>query len=95
MFLHNIDDGPVLWKLKHLAPPLDVTDPLFNFPFDDALHSEHMRKDLDLSHLADELQEWIYALIIKYWFVFMITVCLFPPGTMSVSSIQVTLTPLQ
>ncbi len=70
MLLNNIDGGPVLWKLKHPAPPLDVTDSLFNFPFDEALHGERMRKDLDLSHLAADLQEQIYALIIKYWSVF-------------------------
>ena len=70
VLLHNIDGGPVLQKLKHPAPPLDVTDPLFNFPFDEALHDERMHKDLDLSHLAADLQEQIYALIIKYWSVF-------------------------
>ncbi len=70
MLLHNIDGGPVLRKLKHPAPPLDVTDPLFNFSFDEALHGERMRKDLDVSHLAADLQEQIYALIIKYWSVF-------------------------
>jgi hypothetical protein len=70
VLLHNIDGGPALRKLKHPAPPLDVTDPLFNFPFDEALHGERMCKDLDLSHLAADLQEQIYELIIKYWSVF-------------------------
>ena len=32
--LHNIDGGPVLRKLRHPAPPLDETDPSFNFIFD-------------------------------------------------------------
>ena len=43
---------------------------LFNFPFNEALHGERMHTDLDLSHLAADLQEQIYALIIKYWSVF-------------------------
>jgi hypothetical protein len=29
-----------------------------------------MRKDLDLSHLAPDLQTQIYALVVKYWSVF-------------------------
>ena len=70
MLLHNIDGGPVLRKLRHPAPPLDDPDDLFTFPFIEDLHGNRMRKDLDLSHLAPDLQQQIYTLIVKYWSVF-------------------------
>ena len=70
VLLHNIDGGPVLRKLRHPAPPLDEPDPRFTFPFSEELHGTRMRKDLDLSHLAPDLQKQIYALIVKYWSVF-------------------------
>ena len=61
--LHNIDGGPVLQKLRHPAPPLDKTDPSFNFLFDVALHGERLRRLIDLSHLNVALQTRIYNLI--------------------------------
>ncbi len=70
VLLQNIDGGPVLCKLKHQPPPLDSADPTFMFPFDEALHGERLRKDLDLSHLDAPLQQSIYALIQKYRSVF-------------------------
>jgi hypothetical protein len=70
VLLHNIDGGPVLWKLKHPPPPLGSVDPMFSFPYDESLHGARLRKDLDLSHLVVALQQTIYALIIKYWSVF-------------------------
>ena len=70
VLLHNIDGGPVLQKLRHPAPPLDDPDDLFTFPFIEDLHGDRMRKDLDLSHLAPDLQQQIYTLIVKYWSVF-------------------------
>jgi hypothetical protein len=70
VLLHNIDGGPVLQKLRHPAPPLDDPDDLFPFSFIEDLHGDRMRKDLDLSHLAPDLQQQIYTLIVKYWSVF-------------------------
>jgi hypothetical protein len=70
VLLHNIDGGPVLRKLRYPAPPLDEPDPRFTFPFSEELHGTRMRRDLDLSHLALNLQTQIYALIVKYWSVF-------------------------
>ncbi len=49
VLLHNIDGGPVLWKLRHPAPPLDEPDDRFTFPFSEDLHGDRMHKDLDLS----------------------------------------------
>ena len=66
MLLHNIDGGPVLRKLRHPAPSLDESDDPFTFPFSEDLHGNRMHKDLDLSHLAPNLQQQIYALIVKY-----------------------------
>ena len=68
--LHNVDGGPVLGKLKHSPPPLDVADPSFNFQYEEAVHGEIFRNRLDLSHLDQGLQDTIYALIRKYWSVF-------------------------
>ena len=49
VLLHDIDDGPILWKLKHPPPPLGVVNPLFLFPFDELIHGVRLCKDLDLS----------------------------------------------
>ena len=68
--LHNIDSGPVLWKLRHPPPPIDKVNPSFDFPFDEVLHGAHLHQQLDLSHLDDALQARIYALVQKYWSVF-------------------------
>ncbi len=68
--LHNIDGGPVLRKLKHPPPYLDMTDPLFSFSYDELLHSKCLYRYLDLSYLATTLQQIIYALIKKYRLVF-------------------------
>ncbi len=71
MLLHNIDGGPVLQRLKHPPPPLGVVDPLFSFQYDESVHGAQLHKDLDLLHLDTDLQQTIYALIIKYWPVFL------------------------
>ena len=68
--LHNINGGTVLWKLRHPAPPIDEVDPSFNFAFDESLHGDRLRTQLNLSHLDDALQARIYTLIKKYWSVF-------------------------
>ncbi len=65
ILLHNIDGGPVLRKLKHPPPPMDSDDPMFMFSYNEALHSDRLRKDLNLSHLKVPLQQSIYALIHK------------------------------
>ena len=46
--LHNVDGGPVLRKLKHSPPPLDVVDPSFNFQYEEAVHGDILRQRLDL-----------------------------------------------
>ncbi len=68
--LHNVDGGPILRKLKHPAPPLDVHDPSFHFPFDEALHGERLREQLDLSHLDPSIQLKVTDLIKEFWSVF-------------------------
>jgi hypothetical protein len=70
VLLHSIDGGPVLRKLKNPPPPFDSVDPMFLFPYDESMHGDRLREDLDLSHLDVSLQQTVYALIIKYWSVF-------------------------
>ncbi len=67
--LHNINGNPVLQKLKHPPPSLDVTDP-FLFRYDESIHGKTLCKYLNLSHLDTSLQDSIYALVWKYWAVF-------------------------
>jgi hypothetical protein len=38
--LHNIGDRPILRKLKHPPPPLEIVEPMFHFLFDKTLHGE-------------------------------------------------------
>ncbi len=68
--LHNVDGGPILRKLKHPAPPLDVLNPSFHFPFDEALHGNRLREQLDLSHLDPSIQLKVTDLINEFWSVF-------------------------
>ena len=68
--LHNVDGGPILRKLKHPAPPLDVLNPSFHFPFDEALHGDRLREQLDLSHLDPSIQLKETDLIKEFWSVF-------------------------
>jgi hypothetical protein len=68
--LHNINGGPILRKLKHPPPPLDIPDPLFNFPFDKSLHGRRLWEQLDLSHLDSSIQLAVTNLVKKYWSVF-------------------------
>ena len=70
MLLHNVDGGPILRKLKHPAPPLDVLDSSFHFPFDEALHGDRLREQLDLSHLYPSIQLKVTNLIKEFWSVF-------------------------
>ena len=55
VLLHNIDGGPVLRKLKHPPPQIGSVDPMFLFSYDEALHGNRLRKELDLSHLDIKL----------------------------------------
>ena len=66
----SVDGGSILRKLKHPTPPLDVVDPSFNVQFDDSIHGEYLRKNLDLSHLDPATQNALTSLIKKYWAVF-------------------------
>ena len=70
VILHNVDGGPILRRRKHPAPPLDDIDPRFHSVYDEALHGDKLRKELDLSHLPLGLREKVYALLKKYWSVF-------------------------
>jgi hypothetical protein len=70
ILLHNINGGPVLRKLKHPPPPLDIINLLFSFRYDESLHGNSLCKNLDLSHLNKAFQDRVYALVKKYWPVF-------------------------
>ena len=68
--LHNVDSGPILRKLKHLPPPVDVPDPRFHFPYDKSIHGGRLQEQLDLSHLDSSIQLVVTNLVKKYWSVF-------------------------
>ena len=68
--LHNVKGGPILRRRKHPAPPLDDIDPRFHAVYDESLHGDKLRKELDLSHLPIGLCTKVYALFQKYWSVF-------------------------
>jgi hypothetical protein len=70
ILLHNIDDGPILHKLKHPPPPFDEVDPKFFYPYNESKHGERLMKDLDLPHLEPAVRNRIHALIERYWYVF-------------------------
>ena len=54
----------------HPMPDLDVDDPSFNVQFDEVVHGEILRKQLDLSHLDADVRNQVLALIKRYWCVF-------------------------
>jgi hypothetical protein len=69
--LHGMDGSPVLRKLRHPQPNLDVPiDPMYYSPYVVKKHEALMRKDMDLSHLDPTLQEKIYQIIRDHWSVF-------------------------
>ena len=69
--LHNIDGGPILRKLKHPVPDLNApVDPAFYSEFIPEKHKAQISQDVDLSHLASNLQDKIYILIREFWSVF-------------------------
>jgi hypothetical protein len=49
--LPNIDGGPIIRKLEHPFPPLDMVNPTFHFLFDESLHSKRLCMQLTLSYL--------------------------------------------
>ena len=68
--LHNIDGGTILRKRRHPAPNLDAIDPAFACSYDEAKHGERLKTELKISHLDDETQAAILALVRKYSSVF-------------------------
>jgi hypothetical protein len=50
--LHDIDGGTILRKLKHPPPPIDVVNPEFHFPFDEALHGKRLLRTAHLVSLG-------------------------------------------
>ena len=68
--LHNVDGGVILRKKKFPIPLLDVDDPTFNWVYDDALHGEKLKTELDVSHLGKDEAEALVSLIKEYWCVF-------------------------
>ena len=51
-------------------PDLYEDDPSFNVQYDEALHGETLRKNLDLSHLDAGIRERVLALVQRFWCVF-------------------------
>jgi hypothetical protein len=69
--LHDINGGPILRKLKHPKPDLDAPlNPAYHLEFIPKKHKAQMRKDVNLSHIAPNLQEQVYSMIRKSWSVF-------------------------
>jgi hypothetical protein len=69
--LHSMDGGPILRKLRHPQPDLDVPiNPMYYLPFVAKKHEALMWMDMDLSHLDPTLQEKIYQIIRDHWSVF-------------------------
>jgi hypothetical protein len=69
--LHDVDGGPIHWKLCHPQPDLKAAiNPSYYSPFVPKKHKALMRKDMDLSHLNPTLQEKIYTIIRDHWSVF-------------------------
>ena len=70
VILHNVEGGPILRKRKHAAPPLDDIDPCFVSHYDEKIHGEKLRNEIDLSHLDGTTRDLVYKLLQKYWSVF-------------------------
>jgi hypothetical protein len=68
--LHNIDDEPILCKLKHPPPSLDEVNPKFSCTHGKSKHGAQLKNDLNLFHLEPAIRNQIYALVKKYWPVF-------------------------
>jgi hypothetical protein len=69
--LHDVDGGPILYKLRHPKPDLSAPiDPLYYSPYIAEKHKEIMKHDMDLLHLKPDLQERIHNIIRHHWSVF-------------------------
>ncbi len=69
--LHHVKGRPVMRKLKHPQPDLDVPpDPAYQSIFILEKHKAQLHKDVDLSHLEPNLQEEVYNMIQEFWSVF-------------------------
>ncbi len=62
--------GIILRKKKFPTPPIDATDPEFDWEYSGDIHAEQLRKELNLSHLSKEHADALTAVIKKYWCVF-------------------------
>ena len=69
--LHDVDGRPILRKLWHPKPDLSAPmDPCYYSSFIPEKHKAIMKRDMDLSHLEPDLQEWIYHILRRHWSVF-------------------------
>ena len=59
--------GTLLRKRVHSAPKLDDIDPTFGEPYDESLHGDTLRAELDIAHLEPAQQDALTSLIKKYW----------------------------
>ena len=61
--LPEVDAGRLIRKRKHVAPPLTDIDPNFGVEYDELLHGNMLRTELDVSHLTPPQQATLTALI--------------------------------
>ena len=57
-------------KRQHPAPRLDDIDPDFNIQYNEALHGDAIKKDLNIDYLPSDQQEQLSSLIKEFWCVF-------------------------
>jgi hypothetical protein len=56
--LPEVKTGALIRKRKHQAPPLHDINPNFGVEYNEDLHGDMLRSDLDVSHLPmDQLSE--------------------------------------
>jgi hypothetical protein len=67
---HNIDSGTILRKLQHPPPPLDVVDPAFHFPYEEAIRGDRLWSQLNISNLPPSSWDKVINLGKKYLTVF-------------------------
>lgn len=58
--------GPLVRKRQHPAPRLDDIDPEFNIQYDEALHGDALRKDLNIDYLPSDQQHQLSSLIKEF-----------------------------
>ena len=64
LILHRTEGG--YSKQLHPAPALDKVDQTFNTPFEEAKHSNKLRRELKTDHLLPDLQTALTELVKKY-----------------------------